>query len=397
MSIDRSPEKEENACPRWRGSKRWGVKATGYFALSALSGWCLWCEHARGETFWLSCLLVAAVIAGIFYALSRIGGRCDTLYFATQDCERAQRLRDEIERGQRYGRLVARCATTCLDRDGQRLAAGILPPVGRFQSEILACSGVTPTRDQIQAMTPPRWLAGHFTWLAQQLGPALNALPPSMPCYLVMQCDSGLPVEEEQQLLLQTGAPFNRHFTPLSASGLLALDDWLDDTARAPSALVVIAVQRAVPPEDALEEKGALPGAEGIIESTVGLVMISEYCPSLPVLARIHRPQPEPASACSRALSRALLWARLEPKAVRHAWLTGNGAVAAATEQALRLAPQTLIHHLDDVLGPAGMATPWLSLAAAAEQCREDGAAQLIICHEAARRIWIGGVTPPEP
>lgn len=110
MSIDRSPEKEENACPRWRGSKRWGVKATGYFALSALSGWCLWCEHARGETFWLSCLLVAAVIAGIFYALSRIGGRCDTLYFGTQDCERAQRLRDEIERGQRYGRLVARCA-----------------------------------------------------------------------------------------------------------------------------------------------------------------------------------------------------------------------------------------------------------------------------------------------
>ncbi|CRL43820.1 hypothetical protein SGGMMB4_00486 [Sodalis glossinidius str. 'morsitans'] len=80
---------------------------------------------------------------------------------------------------------------------------------------------------------------------------------------------------------------------------------------------------------------------------------------------------------------------------MRHAWLTGSGPVAAATEQALRLSPQTLIHHLDDVLGPTGIATPWLSLAAAAEQCQEDGAAQLIICHEAARRIWIGGVTPP--
>lgn len=245
-------------------------------------------------------------------------------------------------------------------------------------------------------MTSSGWLAGRFTWLAQQLGPALGAIPPAMPCYLVMQCDSGLPVEEEQHLLLQTGAAFNRHFTPLSASGLLALDDWLDETARAPSALVVITVQRAVPPACALDEKNTGSAEEGIIESIVGLVMTSESSPLLPVLARIHRPQPEPASAYSRALSRALLWARLEPKAVRHAWLTGSRAVAAATEQALSLSPQTLIHHLDDVLGPAGITTPWLSLAAAAEQCREDGAAQLIICHEAARRIWIGGITPPE-
>lgn len=113
---------------RWCGSKRRGLVATVYFALAAIGGGCLWYEHLHGETFWLSCLLVAAVIAGIFYALSRIGGRCDTLYFSTQDCGRAQRLRDEIERGQRYGLLVARCAATGLDKDGQRLAAGILPP-----------------------------------------------------------------------------------------------------------------------------------------------------------------------------------------------------------------------------------------------------------------------------
>ncbi|BAE73464.1 hypothetical protein SGGMMB4_00485 [Sodalis glossinidius str. 'morsitans'] len=259
MSIDRSPEKEENLSPRWRISIRRSVKATvylAYIALSALGGWCFWREHLHGETFWLSCLLVAAVVAGIFYALSRIGVRCDTLYFSTQDCERVQRLRDEIERGQRYGLLVTHCAASCLDQDGQRLAAGILPPVGRYHSEILAGRRCTPERDHHGQITPSGWLAGRFTWLAQQLGPALGALPPAMSCYLAMRCDGGLTAEEEQQLLLQTGAVFNRQFSLLSAVGLLALDDWLDDTARAPSALVVITVQRAISPACALNDKG---------------------------------------------------------------------------------------------------------------------------------------------
>jgi hypothetical protein len=149
----------------------------------------------------------------------------------------------------------------------------------------------------------------------------------------------------------------------LGSDGLMPIDAWLD--VKDPRPLLVVAgTLHDVPPPESTE-------------GGVALLLVPESLhlpPGLAPCAAIHRPVSRHADELAEGAALGMLWGKVNPSSVRHAWVAGfddhqHALVGAACR---RVGLEQLTTHesrfnLDRVVGHAGSAGGWLAVAAAAE------------------------------
>lgn len=235
--------------------------------------------------------------------------------------------------------------------------------------------------------------------LLDDLKPALAQVAETTPLALLLQLDSGAAEKDQREAWQQAWreSAFPQPVTPLEGSGLAALDDWLDQRIADPAMLLVVAVQLA-------------PTAlEGAAQVAVGLLLGNRLTQTrLAPIAYLYRPEQERQPAPEHLLyaaQQALLWAPLEPQAVRDTWRAGvdparDGAVATALAQVALPAQNTSrFHNLDALLGQAGGAAAWLAIAAAAQAAESGAGPQFIFSGDgsAGAGLWGTAVSPAAP
>ncbi|WP_025601229.1 hypothetical protein [Burkholderia sp. WSM2230] len=158
-------------------------------------------------------------------------------------------------------------------------------------------------------------------------------------------------------------APLECQAVP-ETDALLVADAWLDARERQPLLVVAVAWHDVAPPV------GSTEGCVAVLLSP-GFYELPE--PVAPIGA-LHRPVADEFDKLESVLGNAVVWGRAHAPAIKHAWITGIGAEHdAALLAALRAASlQGVITHeaqsrLDRVVGDAGGANAWLSVAAAIE------------------------------
>lgn len=159
---------------------------------------------------------------------------------------------------------------------------------------------------------------------------------------------------------------------------LMYVDTWLDrveqNSDQEARLLVIVqlnAVLQAMPPD-------------GSAESVVAILFVPEAVRrkfNLASVALMHRPNGTSDCSVDAALARAVQWGKVQTSEIKGVWRGGvDGATANATTAALaRTSIGTKPADLDYMVGHAGEAAPWLSMAFAAKAAARDGSTQLVV------------------
>ncbi|MBB1634268.1 hypothetical protein [Cupriavidus sp. UME77] len=160
-------------------------------------------------------------------------------------------------------------------------------------------------------------------------------------------------------------------------AGLDVLDGWLDQLAggEGREARLIVAIQlypvlSKTPPVGAAEAGVALLLMPG--EQAGGLQVVSE--------ASLHRPVRGPFDQSDGALSHAVKWGDIAAAEIPGGWQTGLDATQAGVlrEAAVHLGLTARPTDLDQTVGHAGTAAPWLAIACAAGSLSGDVQSQIV-------------------
>lgn len=237
------------------------------------------------------------------------------------------RLPDAVECDPADSSLGQILLQSSLTREGKLYAQLIAPLVGRI--ELLIASGALPA---IWVIVADDAVIEHSL---EQIGIVTNAFHlPALECKATVGSD-----------------------------GLMPIDAWLD--AQDPRPLLVVSCT--------LHD---LPTAEST-EGGVALLLAQEslrLSPGLVPCASIHRPVSRQADELHEGLALGMLWGRVNPQSVKHAWLAGfdDHQHTLIGEACRRVGLEQLITHAsrfstDRIIGRSGSAGGWLAVAAAAE------------------------------
>jgi len=230
-----------------------------------------------------------------------------------------------------------------------------------------------------------KWL---FSQLIDDLLPVVEALPLQAPLSLCLSMANGMTPEEnealwsacweEKNLRPISGTPIARE-----AADLMMLDGWMDEliAGRSAHVTIVVAVQLS-----RLLAETPLPGTAeaGVAVMLAPDSLANQY--SLTRQCNLHRPERGMPDQLGETLAHALQWgddARAD--GIVTAWRTGLDAPQAA---ALRLSASTLalnprVTDLDQAVGHAGIAAPWLALVCAASTLCGEFVEQMVFAgHE---------------
>jgi len=224
------------------------------------------------------------------------------------------------------------------------------------------------------------WLYGE---LLDDLLPRIHAMAAQVPLTICLSTSNGLTREENENLWLdcwreRSLEPAELAPATQTPADLMQLDSWLDEVLANTSlfATLFVAVQLqplldATPPADTAEAGAAvllLPDALALRHR-------------VPRIASLHRPVQGPLDQPEDALSHALRWAGVEPASITGGWQTGLNAeqAGALREPAKKLGLSAHGTDLDQTVGYAGAAAPWLALACAASWLSHDRTAQLLL------------------
>ncbi|MFP3756470.1 hypothetical protein D3C81_840590 [compost metagenome] len=158
-----------------------------------------------------------------------------------------------------------------------------------------------------------------------------------------------------------------------NARSLLLADKWLDREPSSPLLLVATQLHEFPPEESA--------------EAGTALLMVPESL-ALPggvhSLGKLHRPVQCPLHALKEGGAEALRAGSASPDEIKRLWIAGvDSAADAAVAKGLADAGLTQLsdpgrqHHLDRILGHAGVAAGWIAVCAAIES--EDAGPQLVL------------------
>jgi hypothetical protein len=149
----------------------------------------------------------------------------------------------------------------------------------------------------------------------------------------------------------------------LAADSLLVADAWLDAGEKRPL-LAIAAEWHDAPPEGSTEGGVAVLLGPGVFE-------LPE---PVQILATLHRPVAGDVGALTDVLANAVLWGKADAPSVNPAWISGFDAghdtlLSHALSQASLsgVAAQSAQRRPDRIVGHAGTAGGWLSIAAAVE------------------------------
>lgn len=162
-----------------------------------------------------------------------------------------------------------------------------------------------------------------------------------------------------------------------SSADLGTLDCWLDQATigECAEARLIVSVQ--------LHSLLSVTPNAGVTEAGVALLLLPDLlCREYAItrIADLHRPVCGTLHNSGETLSNAIKWARTTAAHIPYSWQTGLNAPQAGKvrEAALRIGLLTDATDLDQTVGHAGVAAPWLTTACAALSLA-DGATQQIV------------------
>ncbi|GLQ48553.1 hypothetical protein ACFFJT_16195 [Dyella flava] len=217
------------------------------------------------------------------------------------------------------------------------------------------------------------WL---FNELLDEVLPRIESLPACMPLTIHLALANGFTHEENLHLWRQcwhARSLRSADVTPPSTTpaDLMLLDTWLDQTLEQAQlhATLLVAIQLHPLLSDA-------PDA-GTAEAGTALLLVPESLATqhrLPHIAHLHRPVQSLLDQPGDALSHALQWAGIEGAHIATGWQTGLDVAQAGAliEPSKKIDLAARITDLNQTVGHAGAAAPWLALACAASSLSEE-------------------------
>ncbi|CAB3751485.1 hypothetical protein [Paraburkholderia solisilvae] len=234
-----------------------------------------------------------------------------------------------------------------------------------------------------------------FVELLERLDQSLCSLPQQIPLEVYLQLPEGVAHDEIRAIWQSCWDAFGHRPGALSMlapeSGLMALDEWLDvygGPALEKFAVFVAVQLYDTPPANSAEAATALLLGWAPLAERKGLVSLAE----------LHRPVQAEQDQINEAASRALLWGAVEPEEISDMW---QGGLERADRSALTQASSDLalavsntdqlagIHDVDAAIGDAGVASPWLVIALAAEHAATTGKPQLAASRQHTLRLTV--------
>ncbi|SDR11231.1 hypothetical protein [Paraburkholderia tuberum] len=349
-------------------------------------------QPARGAIFWLPVAGLPNVLFLIIAILTRAGYEGAYLHAMFYNDHREQRRRRLIERGQEavrvldysYRLAVADGALSSTITEGTPVlkAQPLRDGTATARHTRLPDNTDTDLADPLLAQVLQQVPVDRTGRLyAQLLAPLVRTIRPLLragltPAVRLVVADPAGPGDALKQLQTVIGA-MNLYLPDCKAvaadDGLMPVDAWLDAEEKRP--LLVVAVQlHDKPPEDSAE------GGVALLFLRQAVALPEAVTPR----ATLHRPVAVPPQELAEGLALSLLWGRVTPSLLKHAWLTGFDAqeqtrVTQASRRA-GLEPLTKFEARrmpDTILGHAGRAASWIAVAAVAEHGAD--APQLIL------------------
>ncbi|MGG5215726.1 hypothetical protein ACQZ19_09360 [Rahnella variigena] len=389
VNLDVIPDKAPGIFrPRTR---RWLLFLPFMLLAGATSTLWFWKNEHTGIAFWFTAIGLPAATWGILFSLRRIGYKCDQIWATSWNREREQLIEEETLRGQRYICWHGGVSFTTVGKSTEKLLSAVLKNTPLMSSVIPRTGGFTVRHTRLGSTTNtiPGVLQEWHGHLKQRISALLDTLPAGMPCYILLDVyidqDPQVNAKHAQEVM----AMFSRPLRQINGEGFAALDQWIDMTWGIPSALLVIGTQINNRPE---VNSG---------EAATAMLLTNCPMPDERKTVRIHRPECGTNATLTKTLSRALLWANVQPASVGQAWLTGGALLTdsewstACEKNALGLDIQKQCSVIDNITGFTGCTAPWLALLMAATQCREDGITQAVAVQTATDKIWVGCVSAP--
>lgn len=389
--LDAIPEKAPKIARP--GTRRW-LLFLAFVMLGgiALTLWC-WTADRTGFVFWFTALGLPFCVWGLLLGLRRFAYKAEQVGAESRNVEREALIEREIQRGQR-------CAWI--------LGTQILTPSGSKASELLAAmEQAAPVFDYSRPRgcdKPVRYAAltafqtdllkelrATVSKLSTRVGGIVEPLPTTLPCWLVLDCDSDLYPHIEEQLKEELSQKTGRVFRLMSGKGLTAFDTWLDKRWDNPGILVIVTLSLPACPQ------------EGDADAISMMVFSNRKTLAWPEALRLHRPEKGTEIALTKTLNRALLWAKIKSGDLRGCWITGvaltqgSGWNNACEGNAVEFSLSEDNFSIDPVLGYTGHAAPWIAITLADAAFAQRGV-QVIAAQPAADKddIWVAVITKAE-
>lgn len=352
-----------------------------------------WSAERSGFVFWFTALGLPFCVWGLIFSLRRFAYKAEQVAAESRNVEREALIEREIQRGQRCAWILGSLVQT---------------PAGNKVGELLkAMAHSAPLVDISQprgCAKPVRYAAlnalqkdltselqATVTKLTTWVEDIVEPLPAGLACGLMLDCDSDIYPLVEAQIKAELHQKTGRSFRLMSGKGFAAFDVWLDKRWDSPGILVVMTI--SLP---------AIPG-EGDADAITMMVLSNRKALSYPDAARLHRPQEGTDRTLTKALNRALLWAKVQPEQLQGSWFSGpaltqsSGWNHACEANAVRFSLSDENLSIDPVLGYTRHAAPWLAIMLA-ESAFEQRGIQVIAAQPAAGMddIWVTVITKDE-
>ncbi|ELN9421824.1 MULTISPECIES: hypothetical protein [Enterobacter] len=375
------------------GTLRW-VLFLAFLMLGgiALTLWC-WTSERTGFVFWFTAMGLPFCTWGLLFGLRRFAYKAEQVGAESRNVEREALIDSEILRGQRCGWI---------------LGTHIQAPAGNKTDDLLEVMKLAaPAIDfshprgcdkpvRYAALTEyqtdlSKALKAAVTKLTTRVDVIVQPLPPELPCWLMLDCDSDLHPLVEEQLKADLSLKTGRIFRLMPGKGLGAFDAWLDKRWDNPGILVAITLSLPASPRE--EDADA-----------VSMVVLSNRkAHAWPDALRLHRPERGTETTLTKTLNRALLWAKTLPNELKGSWISGptltsgSGWNNACEESGVEFSLSEDNSSIDPVLGYTGHGAPWVAITLA-DAAFEQRGVQVIAAQPAADKddIWVAVITKEE-
>lgn len=176
----------------------------------------------------------------------------------------------------------------------------------------------------------------------------------------------------------------------INGTGPGIVDHWLNVRFKDNAMLLVVSLQVApVRADNSAEVAAALLFGNRLTQET------------LPPLALLHRPDSSPVGELESGMQMAAYNVPIKDGIVEHLWLSGMNTQqhADVVINQKKLPAQAVeresVINLDSAMGHAGVAAPWLAIAAATEIAQQTRSPQMIICGDTTQDVlWSTLITP---
>ena len=247
----------------------------------------------------------------------------------------------------------------------------VLPAVKLKEGTLIA--------DKSRHLEVAKWL---FAELIEEIAETIKTLPRRVTLDVHFVMSSLLSIEERDRLWNNKWQEFGLRPIAIAVSdgdtGLMMLDRWLDQTIATSEnkARLIVAIQM-----DVLQSASPPPGSA---ESAVALLLMPHVTATRHKFAstvNLHRPVRAGIAQANDALHFALKWADAVAPDIKGGWQTGFDATQwgrVCSQDALLGLTKNVIK-MDQSIGYAGIAAPWLAIACAAKSLSDDNSKQIVL------------------